>query len=158
MNRWTEKRTGGHPPVLFLPVLSGCLFALCFDISQILFCSALVLAAVIDHYSTEIPDRCSLVILLAAMIHGFSMEGMLAMVWMIPVACVGSLGWGDVKLMLSAGAYLGFFPVWMAVSLSFWTATAVELAKKNRRKQIPLAPWLAAGCLISLFCGNYLSL
>ena len=156
LNRWTEKRTGGHSPVLFLPVLCSFFCISSHTVTDSLFCIAMVVAAVTDHYSTEIPDRCSLVILICSLVHGFSMEGLLSMSWMVPVALAGYLGWGDVKLMLSAGAYLGTGSIVAALMISFWSATLAELIKKNRRKQIPLGPWLATGCLISLYCGDFL--
>ena len=153
----TEKRTGGHPPVLFVSLLcTGC-FLLCHrrPVTDLVYCHCLILAGIIDHYSMEIPDRCSLIILLCALCHQPSVAGGLAMSWLIPVALMDWIGWGDVKMMICSGFYLGPGKVFSALILAFWSACGFELCKKNHRRQIPLAPWLASGCLISLFCGDF---
>lgn len=63
-------------------------------------------------------------------------------------------GWGDVKLLTGLGAYLGLFPFLrsMAVTgvLSLVAALYLVLVRHARaNEQIPFAPFLAAGAILS---------
>ena len=158
INRFTQKRTGSQPPVLFLPFLCLLFAFLCrfHPWTDNIFILSLLMAATVDHFSGEIPDRCSLMILLSSLSHCFSVKGMMAMSWMIPLAQLNLLGWGDVKLMMAAGSYLGPFSIFSAMILACWSALPYCLCRKKRRKHIPMAPWLAAGCIVSLFCDDLL--
>ncbi len=71
------------------------------------------------------------------------------------------LGFGDVRLSLLLGVYLGWLGeayVFVGLALSFVLAAAVGLwlvlfRGRGRRSSIPLAPFLAAGSLIAIFWG-----
>ncbi len=71
------------------------------------------------------------------------------------------LGFGDVRLSLLLGLYLGWLGeayVFVGLAISFMLAAAVGLwlvlfKGRGRRSSIPLAPFLAAGSLIAVFWG-----
>ena len=71
------------------------------------------------------------------------------------------IGFGDVKLGVLLGLYLGFSKSLLALFLSYLlggiiSIGLVALKKKSLKSEIPFAPFLILGSFISLFWGDYL--
>lgn len=66
-----------------------------------------------------------------------------------------SLGGGDIKLMFSIGAFLGYNRILSALAIAFILSSVISLVlilfkKKKTKDYIPFAPFLAIGSFISL--------
>ena len=130
----------------------------------------LVVMAMIDWDTMEIPDRLSVFIL---------MLGVAALALnpaSIPIRVLGALiisvplwilsrfnlmGGGDVKIMCAAGFYLGAPLVMTAFVLSSFVGALAALylmihKKKDRKSEIPFGPFLAVGLTLSVYWGNTL--
>lgn len=78
------------------------------------------------------------------------------------------MGWGDVKLGFFMGLFLGFPNILPALFLGFFSGALIGvflifLKKKGFKSQVPFAPFLIFGTMVSLFYGTeivnfYLSL
>lgn len=82
-----------------------------------------------------------------------------ALIWLVSKGTW--IGFGDIKLMLGIGWYLGLNYGLSAVILAFWTGTAVGISSlflsKNKltiKSEIPLAPFLILGLYIVFFLGT----
>jgi leader peptidase (prepilin peptidase)/N-methyltransferase len=69
------------------------------------------------------------------------------------------MGVGDVKLGAMLGAFLGWKLVLLSILLSVLiggplAATLLATGRKGRKDPLPFGPFLAAGGVISLFCGD----
>jgi len=69
------------------------------------------------------------------------------------------IGFGDIKLVLLMGLFLGPNRVLVALFLAFTLGAIIGLGlvigtKKNMRSEIPFGPFLISGTLIALFWGN----
>jgi len=69
------------------------------------------------------------------------------------------MGVGDVKLGAMLGAFLGWKLVMLSILLSVLiggplAATLLATGRKGRKDPLPFGPFLAAGAVISLFCGD----
>jgi leader peptidase (prepilin peptidase)/N-methyltransferase len=72
------------------------------------------------------------------------------------------MGYGDFKLLAAIGAWLGWqmLPLVILVSSVAGTLVGTSLmivAKRGRHVPVPFGPYLAAGGLVALFGGNWLS-
>ncbi|AZN39943.1 prepilin peptidase [Paenibacillus albus] len=99
-------------------------------------------------------DTTAALTLLLNAIIGFVVAGMLFL--MVYLLSRKGMGGGDVKFMAVAGLYLGFQLVLPAILygavLSALTAILLILTKRMGRKDaIPLAPFLYAGILLTIF-------
>lgn len=73
------------------------------------------------------------------------------------------MGFGDAKLALGMGFLLGPTMTTLAILLAFWTGTLVMVPllfskRFGMKAEIPFAPFLIAGTLISWFGGEYIIL
>ncbi|HVZ66895.1 MAG TPA: prepilin peptidase [Patescibacteria group bacterium] len=72
------------------------------------------------------------------------------------------MGFGDVKLSLALGLFLGFPDVVVGVYLAFLTGAAISIIlilsgkKKLKRDTIPFGPFLVTGALLAYFFGSFL--
>ncbi len=72
------------------------------------------------------------------------------------------MGFGDVKLMLAAGLFLGVSRTVIALLAAIWAGAAagIVILKKSKpgdAHYMPFGPFLAAGCAVSLFWGESLA-
>lgn len=72
-----------------------------------------------------------------------------------------AMGFGDVKLALFMGLFLGFPVILVALALAFGAGALVGLifiaaGKKTMRSQVPFGPFLVLGTFVALFWGNAL--
>lgn len=68
----------------------------------------------------------------------------------------GAMGWGDVKLIILMGAYLGQESIWSAIFCSLLCCFAVSVfllvtRRADRKTEIPFAPFLLAGTMLAAF-------
>jgi prepilin signal peptidase PulO-like enzyme (type II secretory pathway) len=148
-------------------------FALTFAYGAVMF-AILIVISVYDLRHKIIPDNLSLLLGLLAFLGLFVFTGSgaslhLPNIWdvVVPVivALVFALMWlvskgtwmglGDAKLVLGLGFMLGFEGTLSAIALSFWIGATVGLALmslkkiKGMKSEIPFAPFLVLGTLIS---------
>jgi len=69
------------------------------------------------------------------------------------------MGFGDVKLAILMGLLLGLSDVLVALFLAFLLGSVISIflmamRKKNLKSEVPFAPFLIAGTIISVFYGN----
>lgn len=127
---------------------------------------ALVISVATDLSNREIPDQISLgaalilaVIALITASWGNFLGGALlfAILLLIAVASKGGMGGGDIKLALAIGLGLGWKLGLVALVLAFLVGGVVAiilLFSGKRGKEVPFAPFLAAGTLIAMFWGD----
>jgi prepilin signal peptidase PulO-like enzyme (type II secretory pathway) len=134
----------------------------------LLISMVMLFVVVYDMRHTIIPWSCSIFLLVLAVINlvwtgDFSIwmlgGALLALpLLLLSLASAGRwMGWGDGFLELSLGLLLGFTAGFTALLLAFWTGAAVGIALLcfNRgvtmKSEVPFAPFLIAGALISHF-------
>lgn len=158
--------------------LTGILYALCgfyygatlTAVLHCLFLSILIVMAMIDLDTMEIPDRLSVFILILAVI-ALALEPssipsriLGALIISVPfwiLSRLNAMGGGDVKIMCAAGFYLGAPLVLTAFVLSSFIGAIAALylmicKKKDRKSEIPFGPFLAIGLTLSVLWGNAL--
>lgn len=163
------------PRYPIIEALTGVLFLLSvikfgfLDLSGILhtvlFCAffaVLVVVAMIDFDTMEIPDRFHIIILALGIAAFFICpeigwkERLLGMfivsVPMFILAMLGGMGQGDVKLMLASGLLVGARAVVLAffIGCIFAAIFGIVIKIKKKEKQIPFGPFLSIG----LVCGS----
>ncbi len=84
-----------------------------------------------------------------------------AFIYAIVLISRGGMGMGDAMMMLGIGALLGWKLTALSLYLGFMSSGLVVLpllaAKKISRKDaVPLAPYLAAGCILAIFTGRFI--
>ena len=108
-------------------------------------------SAAADLHTGEIPDLCSVLILIYAVICRTFDTGCLIILFVTTVLSISKwLGWGDAKL-LTAWSVLFGLNTWKAVSIASFAALPFALSNRKTR-QIVFAPFLCIGflfCLIS---------
>lgn len=131
---------------------------------------ALVVAVGTDLSHREIPDQISIgaslfLFILAlvgrewgALIGGGLLFGLMLL---ISLASRGGMGGGDIKLSLAIGLALGWrlglVTLFIAFLLGGLLAVILMAFRWTQRKaQVPFAPFLALGTLLSMFLGNWL--
>ena len=161
-----------------IEILTGVLYALCgcyygatlTAMLHCLFLSILIVMAMIDMDTMEIPDRLSVFILILAVIalaldpSSIPTRILGALIISVPfwiLSRCNAMGGGDVKIMCAAGFYLGTPLVLTAFVLSSFIGTIAALylmicKKKNRKSEIPFGPFLAIGLTLSVLWGNTL--
>jgi leader peptidase (prepilin peptidase)/N-methyltransferase len=131
-------------------------------VQLVAFIMLLTYAAIIDLRTRTIPDHIPVLIILIGLI---DMEPILAVLGLMLVPLPyfimallkeNSIGGGDIKLMGACGFYLGLQVGYVASILGLLFAIIIHLAysvigSKKATKNIPLAPYLGAGCLIAYF-------
>lgn len=131
------------------------------------FLAILIVVAMIDLDTMEIPDRMSIFILLLGVIllflHpqqiGSSLIG--AFVISIPLWVLSkfnAMGGGDVKLMFASGFLLGWQNVLVAFMLSSFIGSVyaiylIVVKKRDRSSAIPFGPFLAMGLALATLYG-----
>lgn len=168
-----------HEPISprypLIELCTGMLFALAcitegpgfISVLNCLFFSVLIVTALIDLDTMEIPDRLHLIIFLLGFIRlvltpaNFGSQLLGALIISIPFWIFyhfEAMGGGDVKLMLVSGFYLGFSQVLVSFVLSTFLGAAAALyligvKKKDRRTAIPFGPFLAMGMVLAVLIG-----
>lgn len=131
-------------------------------VQLVAFIMLLTYAAIIDVRTRTIPDHIPVLIILIGLI---DMEPILAVLGLMLVPLPyfimallkeNSMGGGDIKFMGACGFYLGLQAGYVASILGLMFAIIVHFAysvigSKKINKNIPLAPYLGAGCLIAYF-------
>ena len=143
-------------------------------LSELLCLAFGVPISIIDLRSRRIPDALSfgalaLVLIETAVFHSgfliFSVAGTVtgfAVFWAVWRVTGGKLGFGDVKYSALIGAALGplgwFWAILAASLLGLATAASLLATRRITREfRIPFAPFLTAGCAVSIFFGPMLS-
>ena len=104
---------------------------------------SLVLCAVIDRRTAEIPDLCSLILLAASVFFVPHIpEASFAALILIPFAWLEKIGWGDVKMILSGALLLGNRLPYAGV---FACVIALCACKKRPDASIAFGPYLSFG-------------
>ena len=152
---------GWHMPVLFA------------------FCSAMIVITFIDLDFQIIPDTItlpgipigliaaslvlpdpfdrSLLLGLGGAIIGLFTGG--AIFYVIAVLSRGGMGGGDIKMMAMVGSFMGWKSTLLTTFAGSLLGSCVGIflmvvKGKGRKTKVPFGPFLAAGALISLFCGQ----
>jgi leader peptidase (prepilin peptidase)/N-methyltransferase len=143
------------------------------------FVSALVVITLIDLDHQVIPDRITLPGIAIGLLFGFFLlhdpfmrEAALgwmnsligaaagfALFYTIALLSRGGMGGGDIKFMAMAGALLGWKGVLLTTFAGSFAGSVVGLflvgfKGKGRKTKVPFGPFLALGCLITLFAGQ----
>lgn len=133
-----------------------------------LLVTALVIVSFIDLDHKIIPDAITLTgiplgILTSLVISPVSVwESVLGVIlggglfFFIAVISSGGMGGGDIKLMATLGAFIGWQSILITIFLASCLGSMVGLAlilikKKNRKDVVPFGPFIALGALITIF-------
>lgn len=129
---------------------------------------ALIISVATDFSHREIPDEVSLgaaaSLALIALIFtqwGNLLGGTLlfGILFLIAVASRGGMGGGDIKLALTIGLSLGWRLGLLALALAVFIGGILAifmLLWKQRKKEVPFAPFLAIGAWLAMFFGDVL--
>ena len=138
-----------------------------------LFYLILTIIAFTDLDTMEIPPSLNIAIFVLGVISVFTVPGLSLLSRGIGIVCIavpmmlldlvvpGAFGGGDIKLLLAAGALLG----WKANLIAFFagaivaaiiSVTLIATKKKGRKEHIPFGPSLCVGYIIASLCGNQL--
>lgn len=120
-----------------------------------LLCQVLMVAGVFDLATHEIPNSLHLLIAMVGLI-GFQVLPALLGFLLVPLPFLiaalktEKIGGGDVKLMAASGFALGvtggvWMMIWGLSAALLWTCLFCR-----RQKSLPLAPFLAFGCFLTL--------
>lgn len=82
-------------------------------------------------------------------------------IYAIVLLSKGGMGMGDAMMMLGIGALMGWKLTILSLYLGFMTSGIIVIplliAKKiSRKDSLPLGPYLAAGCILSIFTGRFI--
>lgn len=133
----------------------------------------LVLIGVADAKEKRIPNRLLLVMLagvaFACLLQGQlrfwdRLLGSLFVCGILLFICflkAGAFGAGDVKLLAISGLYLGMGQNLMALVIGVLLAgifcvTGILMKRIDRESEIPFGPFLCAGIVLSMYCGEAL--
>lgn len=150
---WVFQRIGYNPP--------GLLYCLCV--------SALIVIAVIDFRTFEIPLGCNFFIggLGAArllfyfsgwkeqVIGLFAVSGIFLLVYLITGG--KGIGGGDIKLMAAAGFLIGWQKILLALAIGSVAGSIIHIALmkfKNKNRILAFGPYLAFGIFCAMLYGN----
>jgi leader peptidase (prepilin peptidase)/N-methyltransferase len=79
--------------------------------------------------------------------------------YLIAVLSRGGMGGGDIKMMAMVGAFMG----WKSILLTTFVGSLlgsligiflIVVKGRGRKTKVPFGPFLAAGALLTLFCGQ----
>jgi leader peptidase (prepilin peptidase)/N-methyltransferase len=126
------------------------------------FVMLLTYAAIIDLKTRTIPDHIPMLIILIGLIDMEPVSAVLGLIlvplpyFIMALLKENSIGGGDIKLMGACGFYLGLQAGYMASIFGLMLAIIIHLAysiigNKKVTNNIPLAPYLGAGCIIAYF-------
>jgi leader peptidase (prepilin peptidase)/N-methyltransferase len=160
--------------VLCLHFFSFTLYAL----SAMLFIALLICLAAIDLRHMILPDEITLAGAILFLLYGlinpnltfldcFLSAVISALIFLIiyffylKVRKIEGLGFGDIKMMLFLGAFLGHRKLVLAIFMASFSGLLVGLffiifRKKNLRMALPFGSFLSLGSYISLFWSDYL--
>ncbi|MBR2669072.1 MAG: hypothetical protein IKE36_04660 [Solobacterium sp.] len=119
----------------------------------VLFFPFLYLAAVTDLRCGEIPDLCSIGLLVLSSPKGLHMQiYILTVILCVILSFLGLMGWGDTKIILAWSiSYSRYF--FIALACACLLALCNSAGKLKKRQEIRFAPYLTAGFLfVMLFC------
>jgi len=128
----------------------------------IAFIMLLTYVAMIDLRTRTIPDHIPVLIILIGLIDMEPVSAVLGLMlvplpyFIMALLKENSIGGGDIKLMGACGFYLGLQAGYMASILGLMLAIIIHFAysvigNKKVTKNIPLGPYLGAGCIIAYF-------
>jgi len=126
------------------------------------FIMLLTYAAMIDFRTRTIPDRIPVLIILIGLIEMEPISSVLGLMlvplpyFIMALLKENSIGGGDIKLMGACGFYLGLQAGYVASISGLMLAIIIHFAysmigNKKATKNIPLGPYLGAGCIIANF-------
>jgi leader peptidase (prepilin peptidase)/N-methyltransferase len=137
----------------------------------ILFLVLLFLISWVDLRELRIPDLLSFSLVGLALVRlfwegdalRFLLGGAFAFVFFFVLHCFfpRGIGFGDVKLSLGVGLFLGWPLAPLAVFLSFLFGALVGVAlilfhKKSLKDALPFAPFLSCAAAVTLFFGDFI--
>jgi len=128
----------------------------------IAFIMLLTYVAMIDLRTRTIPDYIPMLIILIGLIDMEPVSAVLGLIlvplpyFIMALLKENSIGGGDIKLMGACGFYLGLQAGYVASILGLMLAIIIHfsysvIGNKKATKNIPLAPYLGAGCIIANF-------
>ena len=137
------------------------------------FFSVLVVTALLDADTMEIPDGCWSALAALAVVSYFTMDGEPLVSRLIGMACIsvpmflmallidGACGGGDIKLTAAAGLFLGWklMLVSGAVAILLGGGYGIYLlltGKKGRKEHFAFGPFLCMGMAVGLLWGQQL--
>lgn len=143
-----------------------------FDITGLLFCacaSILIVIAIIDMRTLEIPIGCNVLIGILGMIRLFldlthwydyvlGFFAVSGLFWLIFFVTKGNgMGGGDVKLMAAAGLFLGWKGIILALMIASIAGSIIHISlmlfcKKGR--ELAFGPYLAVGIFMAMLYGE----
>ena len=144
-----------------------------FLVTNILFIIFLLIVAIHDFRTMEIPNAYAIIALLFGVFACFLFPDVSVIQRLIGAICIsgflflvsmiipGAFGGGDIKLMVGCGLFLG----WQLTVLSFMIAVFVGglvsvilliLKKRDKKDHIPFGPSLCIGMIASILIGNRL--
>ncbi len=162
-----------------IELLNGILYLLVaavkgFTIESVLFCictSVLIVIAVIDWRTYEIPFGCNVIIGILGMVRlvtdlshwyeyviGFCVvSGLFLLIYLITKG--RGIGGGDIKLMAAAGLLLGWQKILLSLMIGSIAGSVIHLTLmklKNKERVLAFGPYLALGIFIAMIYGNEL--
>ena len=162
-----------------IELLNGILYLLVvavkgFTIESVLFCictSVLIVIAVIDWRTYEIPFGCNVIIGILGMVRivtdlshwyeyviGFcAVSGLFLLIYLITKG--RGIGGGDIKLMAAAGLLLGWQKILLSLMIGSIAGSVIHLTLmklKNKERVLAFGPYLAFGIFIAMLYGNEL--
>lgn len=123
----------------------------------------LTAAGVIDLRKRQV-TRITKILLISMIPFGFKTTNLWGAIIAIPffvAAYYGGIGGGDAKAILLLGILLGYERAFVTVCLGCTMFAAVskviELVKRQRDLEFPIMPYLAAGYILQLILGVYIT-
>lgn len=127
-------------------------------IKYVVFTMTLIYAGYYDYKTRIILDRVHVIIIASALLANFDLLQSIVGFFLLPIPFIiavlfkeDSVGGGDIKLTAAIGFFLGLMKGTMVLIIGQSLAILITVIfKKNRKNTIPMAPYLAIGCFISL--------
>jgi leader peptidase (prepilin peptidase)/N-methyltransferase len=124
-----------------------------------MFVQLLLIAAVFDALTYEIPDWIHVLILLGGFVRMNPMDSLVGfflistLFLLLAMVTGGGIGGGDIKLMAACGFVLGSVGVVLATFFSIMLMLPVNFKwifrREDRRREYAMAPYLAVGCFFA---------
>nr|WP_269141901.1 A24 family peptidase [Lientehia hominis] len=136
-----------------------------------LFFSALIVTALIDADTMEIPDGCCIALTALAAVSVFTMGGTSILSRIVGMVCVsvpmllvtlivkGAFGGGDIKLTAAAGLLLGWKLMLISGAIAVFLGGGYGIyllasGKKKRKDHFAFGPFLCAGMAVGILYGQ----